>query len=267
MAYKQTELQANIVELANAKESAESANQAKAKFMANISHELRTPMNGILGMTNLLLFTEMTPEQRNCADTIQKSADGLLKVITDILEFSQMETAKPTIEKTDFELREIVQGTIESLAGQAQQKNLNLSCSIADNIPVLLRGDALRLRQILGILVGNAIKSTERGEVVLGIAREPQEQNGVRLRFTVHDTGIGIPPEGQPRLFQAFSQLDDSNNRKHGGAGLGLAIAKQLVEAMTGRIGVESLPGQGSTFWFTVCLEESPWPSLPWYNN
>lgn len=267
LGYKQTELQASITELAKAKEAAEAANQAKVKFMANISHELRTPMNGVLGMTNLLLFTELTPEQHNCADNIQKSAEGLLKIINNILEFSQMEAAKPTLEKTDFELREIVQGTIESLAPQAREKNLTLSRVIDDSIPALLRGDPLRLRQVLAILVGNALKFTERGGVEVEVGRKPQDQNGVRLRFSVRDSGIGIAPEGQARLFQAFTQLDDSSSRKYGGTGMGLAIAKQLVEAMMGRIGVDSVPGQGSTFWFTVGFEESPWPSLPWYNG
>ena len=266
LGYKQTELQASIRELAKAKEAAEAANQAKVKFMANISHELRTPMNGVLGMTNLLLFTELAPEQRNCADNIQKSAEGLLKIINDILEFSQMETARPTIAKTDFELREIVQGTIESLAPQAREKKLKLSRVIDDNIPALLRGDPMRLRQVLAILVSNALKFTEHGGVEVEVGREPQDQNGVRLRFSVRDSGIGIAPEDQARLFQAFTQLDDSSNRKYGGTGMGLAIAKQLVEAMKGRIGVDSVPGQGSTFWFTAVFEESPWPSLPWYN-
>ena len=239
--------------------AARAASQAKSQFLAHMSHEIRTPMNGILGMAEMLLFTDLTPGQRHLAETVYRSSENLLDVIGDILDFSKIEAGKLDLEYTDFNPHELAENVTQQMADAAEKKHLDLLCRIAPEVPPLLNGAVSRLRQVLTNLVGNAIKFTEAGAVVIeviptAVEAPANDQGGSTLRFSIRDTGPGIPSEIQARLFHAFTQADSSATRRFGGTGLGLAISRELVERMGGKIGVTSTPGQGSDFWFTVRL-------------
>lgn len=250
----------DVSDIVQARREAEAADRAKSEFLANMSHEIRTPMNGVIGMIELAQGTSLTHEQKDYLNTAKESADALLTLLNDILDFAKIESGYLTLETIDFDPRNLVESVTTSIAPRAEKKGLEVFCLTQPNIPIRLVGDPGRLRQVLMNLAGNAIKFTEHGEVVIRAALEKEDGDKVTLKFAVTDTGIGIPANRQAAIFDRFVQVDSSTTRKFGGTGLGLAISKQLVELMRGKIGINSEPNVGSTFWFTAEFEKSKAP-------
>ncbi len=245
-------LEAEMVERRRAEDAAHAANRAKSEFLANMSHEIRTPMNGVFGMIELALNTTLDAEQRDYLETAQESAQGLMTVINDILDFSKIEAGKLNLETVNFSLRDNLAHTLKPLTIRAQQKGLALDWKVDPHVVDLVAGDPVRLRQIVVNLVGNAVKFTKAGSVAVSVARESESAGHMLLRFTVADTGIGIPPERQKEIFSSFTQADNSTTRRYGGTGLGLTISHRLTEMLGGQIWVDSEPGKGSSFHFTA---------------
>ncbi len=249
-----------VRELEISKRKAEQATDAKSSFLANMSHEIRTPLNAILGMTSLTLGTRVTAEQHDYLTTVKSSAEALLDIVNDVLDFSKIEALRLELETAAFDVRDTVEDAVKLLAHRAAEKGLELACDVAPDVPAVVLGDAGRLRQVLLNIVGNAVKFTTTGEVVVRVTLDAgRDADGhVALHFRVTDTGIGIPGDKIGHVFQAFTQADASTTRRYGGTGLGLAIAQRLVELMNGRVWVESELGAGSTFHFTAAFEPAP---------
>ncbi|HEX5092067.1 MAG TPA: ATP-binding protein [Burkholderiales bacterium] len=247
-----------VTKLFDAIARAEAANLAKRRFISVVSHEMRTPLNAIIGMADLMRDTTLTREQADMVQTLRGSSNVMLGLVEDVLDFSKIEAGKLVLERTDFDLHALVNSTSRILQAQALAKHIEFVVSIMPEVPPALRGDAHHLRQVLINLAGNAVKFTERGSVTVHVSLQDETESAVRLKFSVRDTGVGIPPEAQGRIFDSFAQADQSTTRRFGGTGLGTTIAKQLVELMDGRIGLESAVGLGSTFWFEVSFEKQP---------
>ena len=259
-------LESAQTQLREAKEEAISANEAKSRFLANMSHEIRTPLNAVMGMTGLLRESELTSDQRECVETIYQGSESLLTIISDILDFSKIESGKLEMEQLPFNLRTAIELTLDIMAPRSKEKGLELVYRMNPDVPEVIRGDSVRLRQVLLNLLSNAIKFTDSGEVLVTVhtgGRVPTDHAGLLLHFTVIDTGIGIPPDRINRLFRSFSQVDASTTRKYGGTGLGLAISRRLAELMGGEMWVESsgVPGDGAAFHFTICTEQAEFPT------
>jgi signal transduction histidine kinase/CheY-like chemotaxis protein/HPt (histidine-containing phosphotransfer) domain-containing protein len=252
----QEQVQQRTKDLQAALLTAEEASRTKSLFLANMSHELRTPLNGVIGMVDLMLAAEPNMQQRRYCDVAKSSARALLELINDILDFSKIEAGKLELDATNFDLHELIEGVATMFGERAEQKKLELVCAMGADVPAIVNGDPMRVRQVLTNLVSNAMKFTERGEVVINIAVQEQTETHALVRFSVKDSGIGIPPDRIARLFRSFSQVDASTTRKFGGTGLGLAISQRIAEMLGGQIGVESELGKGSTFWFTARLEK-----------